>query len=161
MKGGVKNSGFLQMVFSVLAIVLVTSMFTTIMTALKTLMETSGVSNFIAFTTIVGITPTILLLSLTVGSGLMYYKGYKMAGAADNGGIIRIVFGVLMLILFITLFATVASSFVTLNTTYGSNTTWVAFGTTVTIIPTILFLGGIFASITTSVAGYKAHKARR
>jgi hypothetical protein len=161
MKGGIKNSGFLQMVFSVLAIVLVASMFSTIMTSLKTLMETAGVSSFIAFTTIVGITPTLLLLGLTVGSGITFLKGQKLAGASDPGGMIRVVFGILMLILFITLFTTIATSFATLNTSYGSNSTWVAFGTVITIVPTILFLGGIVGAISTSVQGYKAHKSRR
>ncbi len=161
MKGGVRGSGFMQLILSVLAVVLVTSMFGSIMTALVALLAVAGVANFIGFATIVGIAPTILLLALTIGGGLLYFKGYKMAGASDTNGLMRIVFGVLMLILFITLFVTVAGSFVTLNTTYGGNTTWVAFGTVVTIVPTILFLAGIGGSIATSVSGYKARGKRK
>ena len=148
------------MIVAVLAIVLVVSMFTTIMTALTTLADTSGVSNFIGFTTIVGIAPTLLLLGLTVGSGVMFLRGLRVASAADTNGIMRLVFAVLMLILFVTLFTTVATNFVTLNTSYGSNTSWIAFGTVIKIVPTILFLGGIAGAIGTGVQGYRAYRRR-
>ncbi len=154
-------SGFLPMLYAILGIVLVASMFSTIMTALVALIDASGVSVFIGYTTILGITPALLLLALTVGGAWGWAKGYKSGATSDPNGLIRIVLGVLQLVLFITLFATVATSFVTLNTSYGSNTSWVAFGTTVKIVPTILFLGGIASAIWMGAQGARARSRRR
>ncbi len=155
------KNGFMQMVFSTLGIVLYVTMFGSIMTALAALLAVAGVTNFIAFATIVGIAPTILLLGGIFGAGFTFYQGYKKAGVSDASGLMRVVLGVLMIILFVTLFATIATSFVTLNTTYGSNTTWVAFGTVITIVPTVLFLSGIFAGAMTAYSGYKAHGKKK
>lgn len=157
MKGKL-TGGFMPMIYAVLGLVLVTSMFSTIMTGLVALLAVSGVSNFIAFTTIVGISPTILLLGLTGAGAWAWWKGYKQGSANDPSGLMRIVLGVLQLILFITLFSTIATSFVSLNTSYGSNTTWIAFGTVITIIPTVLFLSGIASSI---YMGYQGATSRR
>ena len=157
------KSGFLPMILSILGIVLFATMFATVMTALTTLAETSGVSTFIALSTVIGIAPTVLILTGTVGAGLAYYMGYKQVGAGggDQSGLLRMVMGVLIIILFVTLFASIVTSFNTLYTTYGSNTSWIAFGTTVTIIPTILFLGGIFAGGATAYSGYRARSRRK
>ena len=159
MGSGEVKSGFLKMTFSVIGIVILFAMFPTIITGLATLLTTSGVSNFIAFTTIVGIAPTILILGLTFGAAMLYRSGYKSVSTGDSGGLIRMVMGVLEIILFVTLFATILSSSATLYT--SANTTWIAFGTVMSIIPTVLFLGGLFAGAATTVGGYRARKARR
>ncbi len=160
MKGGIMKSGFLEMIFSVLGIVLYCTLFGTIMTSLVALLATSGISSLTLLSTVVGITPTVLLLAGTVGAGYAFVKGQQKSGASDPGGIMRMVLGVLMLVLFITLFGTITTAFVSLYTTYGSNTTWVAFGTVVTIVPVILYLGGIFGAISTGYQGYKARRSR-
>ncbi len=160
MKGGMKG-GFLTMIMSVLGVVLYVSMFSSIMSALATLYAVTGVSSFIAFQTILGIAPTVLLLGGVLGAGLMYYQGYKSTAATDAGGLMRMVLGVLQIILFVTLFGTIATSFVSLYSSYGTNTTWIAFGTVITITPTILFLAGIFSGVMTGVAGYKSRKGKK
>ncbi len=160
MKGGIKQ-GFLPMILSILGIVLFVSMFSTVMTALTTLANTSGVSTFIALATIIGISPTVLLLGGVTGAGIVYYKGYKAAATSDSGGLMRMVMGVLVVILFVTLFATIVTNFKTLYDAYAANTSWIAFGVTLTIMPTVLFLGGIFAGVGTGVGGFKARRSRR
>lgn len=157
---GIKG-GFLPMILAVLGLVLYVTMFDTVMTAMDTLYATTGVSSFIAFATVLGITPTILLLGGTVGAGILYWKGQQQAGTSDTSGLLRMVFGVLTVILFITLFSTIITNFATLYTSYGSNTTWIAFGTVVSILPTILFLCGIFAGSSTAVSGYRARSRRK
>ena len=161
MKKGMLGSGILMMVFSTLGVVLYCTMFSTVMTAIVALLAVAGIGSFIAFSTIVGIAPTVLVLGGIMAAGVVYYKGYKQSATNDPSGIMRMVVGVLELILFITLFATIAGSFVTLYTAYGSNTTFIAFGTVLTILPTILFLLGVFASVATSYSGYKARKGRK
>lgn len=150
------------MVLSVLGVVLYVSMFSSVMTAIAALYVTSGVENFIAFQTIVGIAPTILLLSGVFAAGLFYYKGYQKyaGGGADPSGLMRMVLGVLEIILFITLFATIATAFAGLYTSYSANTDFVAFGTVITILPTVLFLAGLFAGGATAVGGYRARRKK-
>ena len=161
MKGGVKQS-FLPMILSILGVVLYVTMFATIMTALTTLANTAGVSNFIALATVIGIAPTVLIIAGVFGAALVYRKGYKAAGeGSDPGGMMRMVVGVLVVILFVTLFATIVTSMNTLYTTYSGNASWIAFGTVVSIAPTVLFLGGIFAGTATAVGGYRARRSRR
>ena len=151
------------MVLSVLGVVLYVAIFSSVMSALATLYATAGVSTFTAFTTILGISPTILLLGGVFAAGLMYYKGYKNVGASgsDAGGLLRMVLGVLQIILFVTLFATIITGFYTLYTAYGTCTTWIAFGTVITILPTVLFLAGVFSGIMTTRSGYKARRASK
>lgn len=163
MKGGLLKGGFMQMVLSILGIVLFVTMFSTIMSALTTLAGTSGVSDFIALATIIGIAPTVLLLAGVFGAGVIYYKGYKASAAtgSDASGLMRMVLGVLVIILFVTLFATIVTAFKTMYDLYAANTTWVAFGTVLSIMPTVLFIGGIFAGIGTGVGGYRARKRKK
>ena len=73
----------------------------------------------------------------------------------------RMVLGVLVIILFVTMFATIITAMSTLYTAYSDNTDWVAFGTVLSISPTVLFLGGIFAGGSTAVGGYRARRRRR
>lgn len=159
--GGIK-SGFLPMVLAILGLVLFVNMFTTVMTALTTLSAISGISTFIAMPTLIGIAPTVLLLGGIGAAGFAYWRGYQLASSGgDTGGLMRMVLGVLMVILFITLFGTVATNFYSLYTTYGGNTSWIAFGTVVTVMPTVLFIGGIFAGVGTAVSGYRSRRKRR
>jgi hypothetical protein len=157
--GGDLKGGFLKMTFSVIGMVILFAMFPTIMTGLAALLTTTGVSNFIAFTTIVGIVPTVLILSLAFGAAMLYRSGYSQVSANDASGLIRMVMGILEIILFVTLFATILSSSYTLYT--SANATWIAFGTVMSIMPTVLFLSGIFAGGATAYGGYKARKNRR
>jgi len=118
-------------------------------------------SDYIALSTVIGIAPTVLLLAGLFGAAFVYRKGFKVAKAGDTSGMMRMVVGVLVTILFITLFATVVTAMNTLYTTYGSVTSWIAFGTVVSIAPTVLFLGGIFAGASTAVSGYRARRSRK
>lgn len=157
-----KRGGFMAMVFSVLGVVLITSMFSTVMTQLGNLYGHASASSFIAFTTIVGIAPTILLLGTVIGGGMAYGLGLRAVGrsGSDASGLMRMVLGVLMIILFAALFSTILTNFGTLYTSYNSNTDWIAFGTVVSILPTVLFLGGIFAGGATVYSGYRGRKSR-
>ncbi|MBE3142184.1 MAG: hypothetical protein IMZ53_16550 [Thermoplasmata archaeon] len=157
--GGDMKGGFLKMTFSVVGLVILFAMFPTILTALAALLVSTGVSNFIAFTVIVGIAPTVLILGLTFGAAMLYRSGYKSVSANDAGGLIRMVMGILEIILFVTLFATILSSSYTLFS--SANATWIAFGTVMSIMPTVLFLSGIFAGGATAYGGYKARKGRK
>lgn len=160
MNKGMK-AGFMPMILSILGVVLYTTMFSTVMTALVALANTSGISNFTALSTVIGISPTVLFLGGIFGGALVYYKGYKSAQGSDPGGLMRMVLGVLIMILFVTLFATIVTAISSLYTSYASNTSWIAFGTVMAISPTVLFLGGIFAGGATAVSGYRARKRRR
>ena len=156
------KGGFLAMVLSVLGVVLYTTMFSTVMTALGALHFDAG-TDFIAFRTVVGISPTVLFLGGIFGAGFAYWRGYKgvAGGGGDPGGLMRMVLGVLVIILFVTMFATIITAMSTLYTAYSDNTDWVAFGTVLSISPTVLFLGGIFAGGSTAVGGYRARRRRR
>ncbi len=153
------KSGFMWMILSVLGIVLFVSMFSTILTALVAILEYAHLSTFTALETVVKIAPTVLLLGGVGLASFGYVKGLQGASGADPGGLMRMVLGVLVIILFATLFLTILSSFYTLySATNASDFT--AFQTVVSIMPTILFLGGIFAGGFTSYQGYKARKGK-
>lgn len=161
----VMKGGFLVMVLSVLGVVLYVTMFSSVLAALETIRLYANLSTFIALETVVEIAPTVLLLGGVFGAGFAYYKGFKQAGANDPGGLMRMVLGVLVIILFATLFATILSSTYTL---YGYadgagnvSSEYTAFQTVCTIFPTVLFLMGIFAGGATAVSGYRARKRRR
>lgn len=157
------KGGFLAMVLAVLGIVLYTTLFSTILTAFTTLAANANISTFIAFETIIKIAPTVLLLSGLIGAGFVYWKGYGKlaAGGGDTSGILRMVLGALMIILFVTLFDTILTSFYTLWLADNATKYFIAFQTICTIMPTILFLAGIFAGIATGVGGLRARKSRR
>ena len=161
-----KKSGLLTMVFSVLGIVMVASMFNTILTSLGTLLATAGASDFLVLSTVIGLVPTILLLTMLGGGAYGFYKGQKATGEADASGLIRIVFGALMVILFVAMFGTVLTSMHLVWANAGDNGTvdntsvWIALRTVSSIMPTILFLGGIFAGVATSVSGVRSRRRR-
>lgn len=154
--GGIKGSGFLGMLYSILGLVLLSALFIPIMAALASLYSTTGASTFIAFQVVVTIAPTVLLLYFVFRVGQAYWSSSQKLSSNDPTGMLRIVIGALQIILFVTMFATVVTYFYTLYTTYGANTTWIAFGTVLTIVPTILFIGGIFSGGMTLEKGARA-----
>lgn len=157
------KGGFVAMVLSVLGIVLYTTMFSTILTAFTTLAANANLSTFIAFEVIIKIAPTVLLLGGLVVGSLVYWKGYgKLAASGgDANGILRMVIGALMIILFVTLFDTILDSFYTLWLADNTSKYFIAFQTVCTILPTILFIAGVFAGVATGVGGYKARRKRK
>lgn len=159
MQTGIK--GFLPMVIAIVGLVVYVTMFPTVLEGIATLYTTSGVSNFTAFETICRISPTILFLAGIFGAGFAYYKGHRSVATSggDPSGLIRMVLGVLGIILFVTLFATVLTN---MSTLYDSaNSTWIAFSTVIAISPTVLFLAGLFAGGSTAYSGYKARKVAK
>ncbi len=157
------KGGFLAMVLSVLGVVLYTTLFSTILTAFTTLAANAHISTFVAFETIIKIAPTVLMLAGLLAAGLIYWKGYGKlsSGGGDTSGILRMVLGALMVILFVTLFDTILTSFYTLWLADNTAKYFIAFQTICTILPTILFLAGVFAGVATGVGGYKARRSRR
>jgi hypothetical protein len=156
------KGGFLAMVLAVLGIVLYTTLFDTILAAFVTLASNAHLSTFIAFSVIIKIAPTVLLLGGLIGAGLVYWKGYGSlsSGGGDTAGILRMVLGALMIILFVTLFDTILTSFYTLYSADNADY-FIAFQTICTILPTILFLAGIFAGVATGVGGIRSRKRRK
>lgn len=155
------KGGFITMILSVLGIVLYVTMFESVMTAFDALIVAIGVASpFIALETVINIAPTVLILAGIFGAAWGYWSGYKSSVANDTSGIIRMVLGVLVIILFVTLFGNIVTVFGDLHTLYtGSD--YIAFETVLTIVPTILFLGGIFAGIGTTVSGAKSYRKKR
>src|SRR3972149_430944 len=101
------KGGFLTMILSVLGIVLYVAMFDSVLTALVAILTYANLSTFIALSTVVRIAPTVLLLGGVGLAAFGYMKGNKTAAGADPGGLMRMVLGVLVIILFATLFATI------------------------------------------------------
>ncbi len=160
MKAG-KYGGVMAIVLALLGLILWASLFSTIMTGINTLRYgPTSISNFTAFDTILGITPVILWLGGIFGAGFAYYKGYTITAARDQNGFMRMVMGVLSLVLFFTLFATVLSS---ISSVYSSTNVsqYTAFQTVIGITPTILLLAGVFASVSMGVAGVRARRRSR
>jgi len=156
MKG---KGSFILMMLSVVAIVLYVSIFESVITATDTILDHASIATFTALSTVVSIAPVVLLLSGVFGSSFAFYKGYKGSAGQDPSGLMRMVLGVLMVILFVTLFGTIMTAFAALAT--AANATYIAFDTVVGIAPTVLFLGGIFAGGATATSGARAYGRRR
>ncbi len=152
MKG---KGGFLGMVLSVLGVVLFVTLFVSLISPFNTLYTTAN-TTWIAFGTVVSISPTIIFLAGLFGAGFAYWKSYGIAAAGDQKGFMRMILGILELILFITLFSTIMTGLASVLTANITNFT--ALSTIVGIAPTVLFLAGIFASIGTAVGGYRSFK---
>lgn len=153
------KSSFILMTFAVVGIVLYVAMFSSILTALVTILTYANLSTFTALSTIVQIAPVVLLIGGVFAASFGYYKGYKGAGAQDASGVLRMVFGVVQIILFVSLFYTILTGFYTLYTATNASA-FTAFTTVVAIAPTVLFLGGIFGGVATAASGYKAKRSR-
>lgn len=152
-----KNAGFLMMVLSILGIVLYVTLFSNILSAFVALAETSGLSNYIAFSTVLKIAPTILFLVAIGGAAFAYYKGYGKAVSGGINSLLLVVFGALEIILFVTLFSTVMTGMESVRTSDNIDY-FIALSTVVSIAPTLLFLGGIFAGGATAVGGWRRGK---
>lgn len=164
MKG---KSAFITMMFSVVGLVLYCSMFTNIMIGIEAINDYANLSTFTALSTIVGIAPTVLLIGGVFAASFAYVKGYQGANAQDASGVLRMVFGIVQIILFVTLFSTILSSLYALyigGATANASFTpadYTAFQTVVQISGTILFLGGIFGGTMTTISGYRARRRGR
>jgi len=90
------------------------------------------------------------------GMGVAYYAGAKSLAVKDTQGLIRMVMAGLSLVVFITMFAEVATVFVDLFTLYNADPNYPIFGLTCSIAPAILFLGGIVAIVGTGISGVRA-----
>lgn len=156
---GSMKGGFLAMVVSVLGVVLYVTMFSTVLTAFESLRTHTNIDTFTALSTVVEIAPTVLLLAGIFAAGFGYYKGYKATatGGTDTGGLMRMVLGVLVIILFVTLFSTIVTAMYTLYTADNADQ-YTAFQTVVQIAPTVLFLAGVFAGGATAAGGYSARR---
>ena len=158
---GGKNSGFLMMILSVLGIVLYVTMFSNILAAFDDLGDFANISSYIAMSTVVSIAPTVLFLAGIFGAGAIYVVGYKKAAASGTNGLLLMVMGALEIILFVTLFSTIMTAMDVLRLTASVVAgDYIAFGTVVTIAPTVLFLAGIFAGAATAVSGYKSRQSK-
>ncbi len=156
-----KNGGLLAMIFSILGIVVYCAMFAEVMTAFDALFAIVGISDLLLLTLILNYAPTLLLLGGVAVSGIVFYKGYQSTAATDVNGMIRMVFAALGLILFVTMFSNIATSFVTLYTTYAADPNYPIFDLAVAITPTILFIGGIAAFVGTGIKGLRASNKHR
>ena len=161
------KSSFIVMTFAVIGIVLYMSLFVNVMVAVETIREYTHITTFTALATIVGIAPTVLLIGGIFAASFGYYKGYKGASAQDASSVLRMVFGVVQIILFVTLFATILDSFYALNiggataNASFSPAEYTAFQTVTQIAPAILFLAGIFSGVATGASGVRARSRRR
>ena len=156
MKG---KSSFIVMTFAVVGIVLYVSMFSSIMTALESIRTYANIATFTALLTIVKIAPVVLLIGGVFAASFGYYKGYKGASSQDSSGVLRMVFGIVQIILFVSLFLTILTGFYTLYGTANASE-YTAFTTVVAIAPTVLFLAGIFGGTATAVSGYRSRRRR-
>lgn len=153
------NKGIVYMVFSILAMVLGISMFTSVMTYLDELLAV-GLGDLLLLELVIGFAPTMLMLGMFGGAAALYVTGYRQTAAKDSSGIIRIVIAFIGLILFIAMFATVAQVFVDLWTLYEADPNYPIFGLVCAIMPTILFLSGIGAFIGTGIGGYMSRRKK-
>lgn len=161
-----EKSSFLVMTFAVVGVVLYVAIFSNIMSAMETLKDYANLSTFTALETIVLIAPVVLLIGGVFAASFGYYKGYRGAVAQDASGVLRMVFGVVQIILFVSLFYTILTSFYTLylggataNADFSPEA-YTAFRTVVAIAPTVLFLAGIFGGAATAVSGARTRRSR-
>jgi hypothetical protein len=134
------------------AMVLAITMFQTIMTYIDLDLAVANASAYIGYTVVVGVTPTLLLLTI-VGGGVWGYKhGYDQA-VANGASLLLMVFGILEIILFAALFPTIMAALETVRT-MRSITDYIALQVVVEIVPVLLWLGGLFAGGATAAGGF-------
>ena len=153
------KSSFILMTFSVVGIVLWLAMFDSIMKGLEPIRAYANLSTFTALETVVEIAPAVLLVGGIFAAGFGYYKGYKGAAAQDASGVLRMVYGIIQIILFVSLFLTMLASFYTLYGTANASE-YTAFTTIVAIAPVVLFLGGIFGGAATTASGFRSRRRK-
>jgi len=151
---------FLWMTFGVLGLVVMTNIFDDILDALYGVAAHANVASFIAMATVAKISATVLYLGLIFGLAAAYRQGYKQAQVTDAGGLLRMVFGLVQILLFATLFSTVLTNLYSLYSS-GNASTFTAFTTVVSISAVPLFLAGVFSGIATGISGYRSRKRRK
>lgn len=161
------KGGFVQMTFSFVGVVLYVAMFLNLMTSIEAIRSYTNIASFTALATIVSIAPTVLIVGGLFVAGFAAYKGYKSAAAQDANGILRIVFGIVGLILYMALFVAMLPHMyylynggTTANATFTPSN-YTALQTIVGITPTVLFVGGVFGTVGTSVSGWRARRRAR
>ena len=148
-----KQGGFMFMILSIVAMVLSITMFQSIMTYIALDMAVTNASAYIGYTVVVGVTPTLLLLTIVGGAGWGYKHGYDQA--VNNGAsLILMVFGILEIILFAALFPTIMAALEAVRT-LPSIANYIALEVVVQIVPVLLWLGGLFAGGATAVGGFR------
>lgn len=159
--------GFLVMTISFVGIVLFTSIFLNIMTQVELIRSYSNISSFLVLSILVQIAPVVMLIGSLLVARWGYSRGETMAAASDASGLMRMVYGAIGLILFCALFYVflpymyyIYNGGTTANATFTPSN-YIALQTVASIIPAVLFIGGIFMTGRTAVRGYKARKARR
>lgn len=156
-----KYGGFLKMIFATVIIVLFCASYSTILAAFNTIWITVGLSNFIGMDIATRIGPTLVYIMAVLGAAALYKSGYSQiaGGSADTSGVLRMIFGILNIILFLTLFSTILTN---LATVYASaNSTWIALQIVVSISAVVLFLSGLFAGGATAYGGWKQRKGSK
>jgi hypothetical protein len=149
------KGGLMSLVLSVLGIVLFVTMFATILDSLVTLVGTGvTILNYTILSTCIKIAPVVLMVSIPAVLGVTAYKGYSRVSESDAGGLMRIIMGVLWIILFIAMFSTILTGFETVRA-HANITYFIALSTVTVIMPTIIFLGGLFSGGLVAVAGIK------
>ncbi len=158
-----KKGGLMTMVYAILGVVVYVSLFPTIMGLFDDLLGIAGIDDLLILPVVLRIVPTLLLLGGIAVSAFAYWKGEKTASVTDSNGLMRMVVSVLGIVLFLSLFFTVAETFVDLYADYGDGGTYdyIALGIAIAIAPTVLFLGGVGSFIATGVGGYKANKKNK
>ncbi len=150
----------MAMVLSVLGVVLYVTLFKSVLDGAYAVYSYTYISTFTALQTVVQIAPTVLLLGGIFAAGFGYWKGLQSAGTHDPSGLMRMVLGVLVIVLFLSMFSTILSAMYTLYSS-GNASYFTAFTTVVAIAPTILFLAGIFAGGATVASGIRSRKSRK
>lgn len=151
---------FIWMTFGVLGLVVFTNVFDDILDALYGVAAHTNVASFIAMETVGKISATVLYIGIIFGLSTAYRQGYKQAAVSDAGGLLRMVFGLVQVLLFATLFSTVLTNLYTLYSS-GNASTFTAFTTIVSISAVPLFLAGIFSGVATGVSGYRSRRRKQ
>jgi hypothetical protein len=145
------------MIVGILGLVLWTNMFPTILTGLVTLANLDYIANYTAFETVLKISASVIYLGGIFGMAWIQKFGYQQASSAGVNMLIATVLGVLEIILFVTLFATVMTGIEAVRT--ADNVSYfIALSTVVQLSPAILFLLGLFSGGAMAVSGYKSSK---